>query len=105
MDGGPTSSRRESSTSPRPARFLPELGTNAYGAHPRRRNADGKLVADYRAARAIVEEERGGRAIAPLRSPAVDVEPASAAERLIADVLGGRLIRVEPYGTVDAAIA
>lgn len=102
---------RRAGANRRPARgqlaLLPELGTNAYGAHPRRRNANGKLVADYRAARAIVEEERGGRAIAPRRSPAVDVEPASAAERLIADVLGGRLMSVELYGTVevDAAIA
>ena len=82
--------------------LLPEFGTSAYGAHPRR--ADGR--ADYRAARTEVEQERGGRAIAPRRSPApavVAVEPPSDAERIIIDILGARLIAVEPYAPAQSA--
>ena len=82
--------------------LLPEFGTSSYGAHPRR--ADGR--ADYRAARTEVEQERGGRAIAPRRSPApavVAVEPPSDAERIIIDILGARLIAVEPYAPAQSA--
>ena len=52
--------------------LLPELGTNAYGAHPRR--ADGR--ADYRAARAM------------LSGPSADTDEPWTAERDLVHVLG-----------------
>ena len=39
--------------------LLPDDGTHAYGPHPRR--ADGQL--DWRAARRVIEHERGGVAL------------------------------------------
>ena len=51
--------RRDQRRAPRgQLSLLPQFGTNAYGAHPRR--ANGKL--DWREARHIIEHERSGRA-------------------------------------------
>ena len=64
--------------------LLPDVGTHAYGPHPRR--PDGRL--DWTAARRIVETERDGTAHRPHR-PADDAERFLAdAERIITDVLG-----------------
>lgn len=52
----------------------PDAGTHAYGPHPRR--PDGRL--DWREARRIVQDERGGVAHRP-RPPRVDAAPADAA--------------------------
>ncbi|MGZ0069862.1 hypothetical protein [Microbacterium arborescens] len=109
---------RRSDSSRRPGRgqlsLVPGDGTHAYGPHPR--GADGRL--DFAKARRIVENERAGTAArdtappqrskehAPTaeRPPAVD-EPASTAERLITELLDGRLIGIETLQDQDSAIA
>ncbi|MGW9114531.1 hypothetical protein [Microbacterium sp. NPDC055683] len=67
--------------------LLPDDGTHAYGPHPRR--ADGRL--DWREARRIVEDERGGIAQRRPRSDAADGD-VWAAEATIVAVLGARRI-------------
>jgi hypothetical protein len=62
--------------------LVPEAGTNAYGPHPRR--GDGRL--DWREARRIVRDERGGVAHrVPVFEPA---ESLDATERMLHDILG-----------------
>ncbi|WP_316313692.1 hypothetical protein [Clavibacter michiganensis] len=85
---------RRSSANRRPARgqlaLVPDVGTHAYGAPPRR--PDGRL--DWREARRIVELERGGtahRTVAFRPSSPDDAEQlddVDAAERLLIDLLG-----------------
>jgi hypothetical protein len=77
---------RRTSSKRRPGRgqlsLVPEDGTNAYGPHPRR--GDGRL--DWREARRIVRDERGGTAHrVPTFEPAESID---AAERLLFDILG-----------------
>ncbi|VXB04811.1 hypothetical protein [Plantibacter sp. T3] len=77
---------RRTSSKRRPGRgqlaLVPEDGTNAYGPHPRR--GDGRL--DWREARRVVQDERGGVA---QRAPVFDrTEPLDATEQMLSDLLG-----------------
>jgi hypothetical protein len=64
--------------------LLPELGTNAYGAHPR--TADGR--ADYRTARALLT---GGATASTASVPVEPIEP-DPVDELLSRMLGAKRI-------------
>ncbi len=74
--------------------LLPDVGTNRHGAHPRREDG----TADFGLARSYIEHPA-------LHTTVPGPVPVTGVDRLVAEILGGCLVRTERHGRVPVEIS